>query len=475
MSEFNPNEEGESNKEYLSRLTVRDFKELLDRLNPELALILYYRLTNETNAQIAKKYKKSVPWMEGKMREIYGKFEIDTTEDSSSVLEGYLNEYFRTPFMEMIDEDPKNIHLTFFKESPEKSPKPKRRTRAVKAVKAESKAVKAQLPLWARIALTAVLVLLVGFVAFRVVQNSQTPPTLTSTSTPTTLSTNEVVPPVVPTDTATSQPTETPTVVASETSLPTPTITAVPPTPTFTPTGTSFLTITPTQPSTESTIIATGPSGDWSVRIYQTDDANIILVNNHIVGATLYRQTLDWVEINSLLQKGVSNYVTAVNLNGFGGGVVWGFSLRRNEVIVWGNEGNADRCLFCYTQTVEILPDDKVAEVNLREFDKKNLSGSWTAKVKAADFGVIMVNGVAVAGSHKGLDLGWSDITGLLYEGQGNIITAAIWNKDGDYSWDLALRRGETVVWGSNDQGSGQVGEVFFTTVIVDGAGNIIP
>jgi len=176
-----------------------------------------------------------------------------------------------------------------------------------------------------------------------------------------------------------------------------------------------------------------------------------------------------------LLQKDTANYVTSVNLNREFTRAAWGFNLRHNDVIVWGNEATADSCLFCYAQTVQILPDDTVSEVNLRNFDKKTLSGSWTAKVKAADFGVIMVNGVAVAGSYNELDLGWSDITSLLYEGQDNIITVAIWNKDGDYSWDVILRRGETAVWGYDDKGSGQVGEVFFTTVIVDGAGNIVP
>ena len=265
--------------------------------------------------------------------------------------------------------------------------------------------------------------------------------------------------------TVTSQPANTATVVASQTILPTLTATKTSPTEAS----------RPTPASPEATTVFAGPSGDWAVRIYQSDDANIILVNNHIVGVTTLFEALDWVEINSLLQKDTANYVTSVNLNREFTRAAWGFNLRHNDVIVWGNEATADSCLFCYTQTVQILPDDTVSEVNLRNFDKKTLSGSWTAKVKAADFGVIMVNGVAAAGSYNELDLGWFDITSLLYEGQDNIITVAIWNKDGDYAWDAMLRREETAVWGSDDKGSGQPGEVFFTTVIVDGAGNIVP
>ena len=106
---------------------------------------------------------------------------------------------------------------------------------------------------------------------------------------------------------------------------------------------------------------------------------------------------------------------------------------------------------------------------------KEKLSGSWTAKAVSADFAVIMVNGIPATGSYSKKDLGWFDISGLLYEGQDNVITVSVWNTNGDYSWDFSIRKGETVVWGANNSGSGQVGEVFFKTVIIDGTGNVVP
>jgi hypothetical protein len=262
-------------------------------------------------------------------------------------------------------------------------------------------------------------------------------------------------------------PTDTQPVLPSETSLPTTTFTAILPTETLSPT------FTPVPPTVEtSTLPPVATQNDWEVRIYRSDDTNIFVVNNHVVGGTFWRESLDWTGIDSRLQEGATNYVAAVNLSG-NGGAVWGFSLRHKGATVWGNEGDTANCGLCYDQTVQISPDNTVTEVNLRDASKPNLGGSWSVKILANDWGVIMVNGVAVAGSYSGKDLGWADISSLLYQGQDNVITASIWNEDGDFSWDVALRNGETVVRGFNDNGSGQSGEVFFTTIIVDGNGNV--
>jgi hypothetical protein len=91
----------------------------------------------------------------------------------------------------------------------------------------------------------------------------------------------------------------------------------------------------------ENTNTSPGSSSDeWYVRAYNTDDANIILVNGHIVGGAYYRGTIEWININGWLRSDGKNYVAFVNLNGPQTGV-WGFSLRQNDTIIWGNEGSA--------------------------------------------------------------------------------------------------------------------------------------
>jgi len=244
--------------------------------------------------------------------------------------------------------------------------------------------------------------------------------------------------------------------------------------------STTSPTVPPTQPTLQPTSIP-GPSGNWDVRIGQTDDANILLLNNHIIAATMNTETLDWMSISSMLRPGVPNYLAAINLNGSysdgtrWGPVIWDFALKHDEVILWRNEGNLDGCLFCYAQTVQISPDNQVEEVDLRQYGKQNLGGTWSAKVIADGVGMIMVNGVPVAGSFWKQDQGWADISGLLYEGQDNLITVAVWNEQGEYYWDVILRQDESIVWESKNSGRGQIGEIFFTTVTIDGTGNIVP
>jgi hypothetical protein len=239
-------------------------------------------------------------------------------------------------------------------------------------------------------------------------------------------------------------------------------------------------TVSTVKPTPQPTLIP-GPNGNWAVRIDQTDDTNIILLNNHILNATMNKEVLDWVDISTLLQQGAPNYLTAINLNSLNsdgaplGSAVWDFSLQHNDIVLWRKEGTSEGCLMCYVQTVKISPDDKVEEVDLRPTGKENLPGVWSAKIKAGDVGAITVNGVAVAASFNGQDEGWSDISPFLVKGQDNMITISVWNEDRDYDWYASIQHNESTVWELSKYGSGQTGEVFFTAIIVDGAGNVVP
>lgn len=215
------------------------------------------------------------------------------------------------------------------------------------------------------------------------------------------------------------------------------------------------------------------PSGDWSVRAYNTDDANIIVVNGHIVGASYYGANVDWVSINSWLNESSPNIINFINLNG-GAKATWGFSLERDDTIVWGNESGNDVGGIAFLKTVQINGDGTVKEVNLQDFDKEFLQGDWSARAIANDFGVILVNGVPVSGSYgNNSPGGWVDIGSLLYADQNNVISVAVWNLEGDYSWDFGIRNGETIIWGNNNKGNGQTGDVFYKSVVLDKFGNV--
>lgn len=232
--------------------------------------------------------------------------------------------------------------------------------------------------------------------------------------------------------------------------------------------------VTAPAPDTATPTVAPNlPSGLWSVRAYNTNDANIILVNEHIAGVAFCCEgDTGWIDISAQLNNEV-NYLTFVNVNS-ATGAKWGFSLSHNDTVVWGNEGESGQPnTLAYVQTLQVAGDDSATAVDLKDPNKTSLAGTWTAQVKADDVGLLLVNGVPVTGGF-GEGFGWVDISGLLYAGQNNIIRGMVWNSREGYSWAMTVRNGETIVWSSESSGSGQTGEVLYTTVIIDGDGNLM-
>jgi hypothetical protein len=115
-----------------------------------------------------------------------------------------------------------------------------------------------------------------------------------------------------------------------------------------------------------------------------------------------------------------------------------------------------------------------VQEVNLKNLEKQKLGGTWSARAVAEDVGLLLVNGVPAACSYDSIDFDWADIGGLLYANENNVVSALVWNFSDTYSWNFSVRKNENIVWGAEDQGSGQTGEVFFTTMTIDGSGNVV-
>ena len=183
-------------------------------------------------------------------------------------------------------------------------------------------------------------------------------------------------------------------------------------------TGTVSASVTPT--TTQSTADLGLPSGEWSVRSYRTDDQGVVVVNGHIVTASLGGQETDWININDFLHDDKPNYANFISMNGGWNGS-WGFELRNDDNIVWGSEGDSrEGNNLIFVQTVQIFSDDSVEEVNLRDFERELVGGVWTARVQAEDTGVMLINGFPVAGSFKNVDFDWVDVSSMFYADQEN-------------------------------------------------------
>ena len=116
----------------------------------------------------------------------------------------------------------------------------------------------------------------------------------------------------------------------------------------------------------------------------------------------------------------------------------------------------------------------------------KQLSDQWSVQIAAEDVGLILVNGVPVAGSYSGgakapesptpglVDSGWIDISHLLHSDQNNTISVVVWNRTGAYHWQAFVRRGDEVIWQRNGNGQDQTGEVFSTSLMITENGEVI-
>ena len=276
-------------------------------------------------------------------------------------------------------------------------------------------------------------------------------PTRTPPPTPTATSTRE--------PTATHRPTDTPTSA-----------------PSITPTSVPSITKTSAVTSTASAVTSGEiPSGEWTVRSYDTDDAAVIFVNGQMIGGSVYRRDSDWIDITKHLVPGLDTVIAFASFNGGGEGS-WGFRVQRDDTSVWGVEQTTgDRWTLNYVQQVAIHPDGSVEAVQPDVSVRTPPPGKWYVRAQAIrDVGGILVNGQPVAVNWHNHNGEWAEITGLLCSDRNNTVTFAAWNFEGDYSWDFAIRHDETIVWGKQGSGSGAVNCVFQETVTISPAGELV-
>jgi len=219
------------------------------------------------------------------------------------------------------------------------------------------------------------------------------------------------------------------------------------------------------------------PREGLQARAYRNDDADIILVNDHIVGVTVHNLETDWINISTLFTKDYSpDYVTFVNLNGPGPGD-WGFAIKSGEQILWENAGRTDESYSIgYRQILQVLPDMRLQEVDLIPSGEPPIDGSWTVGFEAGDIGLVLVNSIPAFGTYEGraTEFGAGDISELLSANRTNVITFVVWSSSQAYYWDITLERDTNIIWSSKSSGTGKVGEVLFISILVDGNGNLV-
>ena len=225
--------------------------------------------------------------------------------------------------------------------------------------------------------------------------------------------------------------------------------------------------------------VAFQKTGDWAVRSYNTDDLGVIFVNGKMVGTSTYKahDNTGWIIINDLLLPGQDTVIAFASSNDGGSERRWGFSVRRNDVALWGSEespGSGPKTLS-YVQQVAIHPDGSVEALPPDTSARTPLPGKWYVRVQDVDdVGAILVNGVPVAAVHDRRDSGWAEITGQLYSDRDNAVTVTAWNFDAGYAWKFSIKRDETILWAVEKSGSGLTGLTLYQPVTISSHGELM-
>jgi hypothetical protein len=229
--------------------------------------------------------------------------------------------------------------------------------------------------------------------------------------------------------------------------------------------------------SPEGTLLQSLPTGTieqstWQVRAYRIDDLAAIFVNRRLVGVGWYGTETGWITINDQFVKGEDAVVALASYDAGAPGA-WGFTIRRDDTVVWGTEGNTGAPnTLAYGQQVLIKADGSV-QLLPPEAAQQPPPGKWYIRAqRIQDVGAVLVNGQPVTVRANG-DADWVDITGLLYQGRDNQITFGAWNVEGPYGWDFALKKDDNIVWAVSNAGGGKTGLILDQSVTITRDGKV--
>ena len=230
---------------------------------------------------------------------------------------------------------------------------------------------------------------------------------------------------------------------------------------------------------TPKALVAGKPVGDWAVRSYNTDDIGAVFVNGQLVAASLWGDHADsgWIKINDYLTADQENEIVVASWNSVYDRS-WGFGVRHNDTQVWGSEEPARReqVGMSYVQRLRITSAGAVEPVPADTAAPKPPPGKWYVRVQGAqDLGVVLVNGIPTVlnASTVAPESGWVEITGQLTSSRDNTVTMVAWNFDGPYSYKFEIKHDETIVWGAEKSGGGQIGVALAQPVQISAKGEV--
>jgi hypothetical protein len=129
-----------------------------------------------------------------------------------------------------------------------------------------------------------------------------------------------------------------------------------------------------------------------------------------------------------------------------------------------------------YVQRLRIGADGTVVPVPAETAAPKPPPGKWYVRIQGAqDLGVVLVNGLPTVLNTSAFapESGWIEITGQLTSSRDNTVTMVAWNFDGPYGYKFEIKHDETIVWGAEKTGGGQIGVALAQPVQISAKGEV--
>jgi hypothetical protein len=183
----------------------------------------------------------------------------------------------------------------------------------------------------------------------------------------------------------------------------------------------------------------------WYLRIWSSDDVNVILVNNQIIAVDSGRYDNYLPKIISLdkhLLSNENNTFTFVNLNGMSR-AWWDFELYHNNEIKWEDERTSgDEYQVNFAESVIIKDNGYLEAVHKPNINNLTIDPIFISIHELEKLVLILINDHVVAGA-TGSPSGKPDLINIspfLKVNQINYIELKFWAKQGPYKWHIEIK-----------------------------------
>lgn len=215
----------------------------------------------------------------------------------------------------------------------------------------------------------------------------------------------------------------------------------------------------------------------WAVRTHNTDDRGAVFINGLMVAGSIYSLYPDsgWLNVCGDWNKEKDNFISFASFDlGICCHATYGFGIKRNEEVVWSDQGSTPTDLgITYQRIVKVSKQGAISDYE-QSPPPTTLDGNWELTIRAnGGFAFALTDKFPVAGSTNN-STQTINITDWLGK-QANHIHLNAWSDgNGNHEWYFAISKNGDILWENTKQlENTSRGRSKYIHLIIDEDGNI--